>query len=59
MIASYDIDEGGAFELIETLWNVNEEWGRRMASELRRINRNIVECKYISHIKNTSLAILN
>lgn len=23
MIASYDIDEGGAFELIETLWNVN------------------------------------
>ena len=32
-------DSSGALsvigELIETLWNVNEEWGRRMASELR------------------------
>ena len=24
-------------ELIDTLWNVNEEWGRRMASELREL----------------------
>ena len=34
----------GGRELIDTLWNVNEEWGRRMASELR-INRYIMECK--------------
>ena len=36
------------FELIDTLWNVNEEWGRRMASELRELidtlwNVNITE----------------
>ena len=37
-----------SYELIDTLWNVNEEWGRRMASELRRINRYIMECKLYS-----------
>ena len=45
MIASYDIDEGGAFELIETLWNVNIKVNRQQEYKCKGINRNIVECK--------------
>ena len=32
--------------LIETLWNVNFQWGVWVTAWARRINRNIVECKY-------------
>ena len=31
------MQENPTQELIDTLWNVNEEWGRRMASELREL----------------------
>ncbi len=36
---------GDAQELIETLWNVNNLFNR-IAYEVLRINRNIVECKF-------------
>ena len=32
-------------ELIETLWNVNDEESVEVIEEISRINRNIVECK--------------
>ena len=34
-------------ELIETLWNVNKRRTGRHKTADKRINRNIVECKYI------------
>ena len=36
----------GEIELIETLWNVNENLICAEMERVRRINRNIVECKY-------------
>ena len=34
--------------LIETYWNVNEFMTKRMNLPARSINRNILECKFVS-----------
>ena len=38
-------------ELIETLWNVNDKIKEKVREVLTGINRNIVECKYLFHIR--------
>ena len=35
-------------ELIETLWNVNDKIKEKVREVLTGINRNIVECKFVS-----------
>ena len=38
-------------ELIETLWNVNDKIKEKVREVLTGINRNIVECQYLFHIR--------
>ena len=45
--------------LIETLWNVNESQNVESAYTVRRINRNIVECKFYLHtIRQSDIFVL-
>ena len=45
--------------LIETYWNVNENMRKMFGWEERRINRNILECKYYrgNHAGNFRIGI--
>ena len=45
-ISTSDASKPRRFVLIETLWNVNEEWRKRLEAGEVSINRNIVECKW-------------
>ena len=42
-------------ELIETLWNVNDDVDDTSKQTEWRINRNIVECKYEAQMKDEAL----
>ena len=51
--------EGRNIELIETLWNVNDDTDNKKDDCATGINRNIVECKYDLMVLDCMIACMN
>ena len=56
-IFSKSIPDSGSVELIDTLWNVNLHAGYKPDALPMRINRYIMECKFLRHNRKFSYII--